>query len=86
MSTGPQINSSKSAGNGEKYRLVSVCIWVNIVHGKTSETAPHAVVLLTHEYKHTAGYAWDFEFLCPRCPGVCGGVNFFSMFFFVFVL
>lgn len=53
VSTGPQINSSKSAGNGEKYRLLSVCIWVNIVHGKNSETPPPSVVLFAHEHKHT---------------------------------
>lgn len=74
---------------GEKYRLLSVCIWVNVVHGKNSETPPHAVVLAAHEYKHTPAFVWDFEFLHPHCPGACGGVNFFYWcvfyFFFFFI-
>lgn len=61
---------------GEKYRLLLVCIWVNIVHGKNSETPPHC------EYKHTQAFVWDFEFLHPHCPDVCGGGNFFTEVFF----
>ena len=86
MSTGPQINSSKSAGNGEKYRLLSVCIWVNIVHGKNSETPPQSVVFVAHKYKHTLAFFWYLEFLQPHCPGVCGGVNFFIDVIFLFFI